>query len=100
MKNNLTKTSGTAITLILIGSFFFLRNFGFLESIETFLDWRLFLVLFAVLAGLKGEIGGVVVFGILSLCFYGFGSFLSLWPLILVAIGIKKIIEASQYQNA
>jgi hypothetical protein len=99
MKNNLTKNTNGAIALILIGSFFFLRNFGFLESMETFLDWRLFLVLFAVLAGFKGEIGGVVLFGILSLCFYGFGSILSFWPLILIAIGIKKILQATQYQN-
>jgi hypothetical protein len=99
MKNNLTKNSRNALALILIGSFFFLRNFGLLEPIEDFLDWRLFLVLFAVLAAFKGEIGGVVIFGILSLCFYGFMSIISFWPLLLIGVGIKKIYEASQYQK-
>jgi hypothetical protein len=95
MKNNLTKNSTNAIALILIGTFFFLRNFGFLESYQQFLDWRLMFILFTVLAVFKGELGGVLIFGLLSLSFYGFFSILTFWPLILVAIGIKKIMQAN-----
>ena len=95
MKNNLTKNSINAIALILIGSFFFLRNFGFLEGYSQFLDWRMFFILFTILAVFKGELGGVFIFGLLSLCFYGFFSIVTFWPLILVVIGIKKIIMAN-----
>jgi hypothetical protein len=95
MKNNLTKNSTNAIGLILVGTFFFLHNFGFLESYQQFLDWRLMFILFTVLAVFKGELSGILIFGALSLCFYGFFPILTFWPLILVAIGIKKIMHAN-----
>ncbi len=96
MKNNLSRTQGKAFVLIAIGTFFFLSNFGYLDSISAYIDWRLIFVVFAIASAVKGRIAGLIIFTLLSLSFYGYCSFFMYWPLALIGLGIKKIWDTRQ----
>jgi hypothetical protein len=89
-----------AILLIGFGFILLFNNLNMLGDFQQFIDWRLVFIVFTVIATLKGEIGGAIFWTLLA-CFFYFPeieikNLFKFWPLILVGIGLKKIINSTR----
>lgn len=102
-ENNASKTL-FAIILIVVGSLFFLDNFSYIDlnQFPDIISYKLIFVLIAFNSFSKSKILSGSIWTIVALCLYfpelltvfNVDNLFSLWPLLLIGIGIKKIYNS------